>query len=113
MKKELILGPPGTGKTTNLINKVAHLLDQGVEPERIAYVSFTRKAAQEAMERARERFNLPRSSFPYFRTLHSLAYHELGLSQSDVMQYNNWKELEDITGRNMAPDNFTDGVTPD
>lgn len=113
MKKELILGPPGTGKTTNLISKVAYLLDQGVPPERIAYVSFTRKASQEAMERAREKFSLPRSSFPYFRTLHSLAYHELGLSQSDVMQYNNWKELEEITGRNMAPDNFTDGVTPD
>lgn len=113
MKKQLILGPPGTGKTTTLINIVADLLEKGVPPQQIAYVSFTRKAADEAIDRAREKFNLPKSSFPHFRTLHSLAYRELGLSSSDVMTASHWDEIHEMTGRRLSPSGFNDGVGPE
>jgi len=53
---EIILGPPGTGKTTNLITRVAKLLEEGVPANRIAFLAFTRKAAQEAVTRACEKF---------------------------------------------------------
>ena len=46
-----IFGPPGTGKTTRLIEIVQQELDSGTPPERIAFVSFSRKAAEEARER--------------------------------------------------------------
>ncbi len=45
---ELILGGPGCGKTFALLNIVDDLFKQGVAPNRIAYLAFTRKAAQEA-----------------------------------------------------------------
>lgn len=113
MKKHLIVGPPGTGKTSDLINRVfAGLLEQGVPPQRIAYVSFTRKASEEARNRLRERFDLPASHFPYCRTLHSLAYRELGLVQGDLMKDNHWKELSDLTGVTFSGDNYNDGVGP-
>ena len=51
-------GPPGTGKTTTLLNKVDELLAGGMSPTDIGYFSFTRKAAHEARDRAVARFNL-------------------------------------------------------
>tara|TARA_R110000851_G_scaffold253114_1_gene405564 strand:- start:6 stop:1502 length:1497 start_codon:yes stop_codon:yes gene_type:complete len=82
---QIILGPPGTGKTTSLLKIVENSLARGIQPERIAYLAFTRKAANEAQERAMEQFNFETSRFPYFRTLHSLAYKRLGLKRDDVM----------------------------
>ena len=53
-----IFGPPGTGKTTRLLNMVDNALQDGVSPDRIAFLAFTRKAANEAKERAADRFEL-------------------------------------------------------
>lgn len=92
-QQQVILGPPGCGKTTFLLNKVDEEMRNGTPPGRIAYVSFTRKAAGEAAERAVEKFNVERASFPYFRTLHSLAYQELGLTRQMVMGAQQYKAL--------------------
>ena len=53
-----IFGPPGTGKTTTLLNMVDEALSSGVTPNKIAFLAFTRKAAHEAKERACQRFKL-------------------------------------------------------
>jgi DNA helicase-2/ATP-dependent DNA helicase PcrA len=95
---EIVLGPPGTGKTFTLLDMVEDALSRGVPPDRIGYVSFTRKAAEEAITRACAKFGRERSDFPYFRTLHSLCYRMLGLQSSDVMERNNLKEFADYAG---------------
>ena len=46
-----ILGPPGCGKTHTNTLLVKQCIEDGIPPERIACVSFTRKAAQESKER--------------------------------------------------------------
>ena len=51
-------GPPGTGKTTTLLNQVDSLLASGMAPNSIGYFAFTRKAAHEARDRAASRFGL-------------------------------------------------------
>src|SRR5687767_7856234 len=48
----LIIAGAGTGKTNTLAHRVAHLLLQGVPPERILLLTFTRRAAQEMLRRA-------------------------------------------------------------
>ncbi|MBV8953298.1 MAG: ATP-dependent helicase [Solirubrobacterales bacterium] len=47
----LILAGAGTGKTTTLCGRVAWLLSEGVAPERILLLTFTRRAAREMLQR--------------------------------------------------------------
>lgn len=80
-----IHGPPGTGKTTHLLGIVEQEMAAGIHPSEIAYVSFTRAAAHEARNRALARFTqFKAEDFPYFATVHSIAYRLLGLYNSQV-----------------------------
>ena len=90
--KTIVLGPPGTGKTTTLLNKVDDYLKQ-TDPDKIGYFAFTKKAANEARDRAIKKFNLTEDDLPYFRTLHSLAFRKLGLKKDQVMQSRHYKDL--------------------
>ena len=95
---KIILGPPGTGKTTTLLNIVEDAISRGIKPERIAYLAFTRKAANEAQERAMLKFNLDEDRFPYFRTLHSLAFKQLGLQRDEVMTNDHYRKFGKAMG---------------
>ncbi len=77
MRTSLILGGPGAGKTNRLLTLMEEHLEAGVPPERIGFVSFTRKAAEEARERAKKKFGLTGDDLPFVRTLHSLCYFSL------------------------------------
>ena len=90
--KTIVLGPPGTGKTTTLLNEVDTYLKR-TDPNRIGYFSFTQKAAYEARDRAMSRFNYTEKDLPYFRTLHSLAFQRLGLKKENVMQGRHYEDL--------------------
>jgi len=79
------LGPPGCGKTQNNSNLVQEYLNQGIEPERIACVSFTRKAARESRERVCKDCGIEEDRLPHFQTLHSIAFREGGYKTSDVI----------------------------
>lgn len=96
MRTDLVLGPPGTGKTTYLLNKVDEAIKSGILPERIGFFAFTKKAAEEAKMRAFQKFG--DINLPYFRTLHSLAFKLLKLSRSEVMRTEDFKELGEILG---------------
>ena len=99
MTTKIILGPPGTGKTEYLLRRVEEELANDIQPQEIGYFSYTKKAAREARDRALIKFpHLDKKHFKYFRTLHSLAFQELGLSTKDVMRDVNYKELSQILG---------------
>lgn len=100
---EVVYGSPGTGKTTYCLGRVEALIDEGVDPRRIAYVSFTRRAVQEARERAASRFGLdPENDLPWFRTLHSLALHALGASPAELMDKRSYRELGSLLGEDLS-----------
>ena len=90
--KTIVLGPPGTGKTTTLLNKVDDYLKE-TDPDKIGYFAFTQKAAYHARDEAIKKFNLTEDDLPYFRTLHSLAFRKLGIKKDQVMQSRHYKDL--------------------
>jgi len=90
--RTIVLGPPGTGKTTTLLNKVDDYLKQ-TDPDKVGYFAFTQKAAYEARDRAIKKFNLTEDDLPYFRTLHSLAFRKLGIKKDQVMQQRHYRDL--------------------
>ena len=84
-----IFGPPGTGKTYKLISRAKAYVRIGTPLHKIGYFAFTRKAAAEA----RTRMPADDNKLPYFQTLHSFAYHRIGLKEEDIMQPYHYEEL--------------------
>lgn len=50
----LVIAGAGTGKTTTLAHRVAHLCLHGVSPDRILLLTFTRLAAREMVQRSQQ-----------------------------------------------------------
>ena len=87
-----VIGPPGTGKTQTLLDKVIEYKNEGIPLDRIGYFAFTRKAAHEARDRFLEAFpHLSKKDIKHFRTLHSFAFRYLGLQEENVMQEEHYK----------------------
>jgi len=100
----IILGPPGTGKTTTILNMIEMEMERGTSPDRIGYFAFTKKASREGRERTMQRFGLTENELPHFRTLHSLCYKMLGLSRHGVMNSTKFREFNDIMGMRLTGD---------
>jgi len=110
----IILGGPGTGKTTYLLDVLDKEMQSGVQPHRVAFMSFTKKAASEAMLRACEKFDYQPKQFPYFKTIHALTYAEAGVKRNMVMQPSDHKRLAQqlglkYSGYNSAQDGAFSG----
>lgn len=69
-------------------------LTDGGSVDRVAFVSFSRRAINEVAVKLGKNLE----EFPYFRTIHSLAYHFLNLDRDDVFQYKHWQAFSDYVG---------------
>ena len=89
----IIFGPPGTGKTHKLIQKVEEYIKDGVDPAKIGYFTFSKNAAEEAQRRMFKQFKLGYDDLPYFRTLHSLGFKQLQYDKQKVMKSEHYTEI--------------------
>ena len=80
---KVLLSQAGSGKTRRLIEEVSKELETR-RPEEIAFVTFTRKGAQEGLHRVCSKLMLEADDLPYFRTLHSLTFHALNYKANQM-----------------------------
>ncbi|WP_404407268.1 ATP-dependent helicase [Jeotgalibacillus malaysiensis] len=69
----LLLASPGSGKTTTIMMRIGHLIEErGIDPARIKGVTFSKAAADDMKQRYKRMFpTLPEVDFS---TIHSLAF---------------------------------------
>lgn len=108
-KVDVLLGPPGTGKTSTLIKKIEGLLSNGVKPNEIAFVSYTRAATYNARDKMSDQFGIPPSDFPYFRTIHSMALAAMG-QHFNVMTSEDWKDFGEAFHYEFSNDDSIDTI---
>jgi hypothetical protein len=94
-ERHKIIGPPGTGKTYELIERVKDQVGKGVSTDKVAFLTFTNNAANTARTRVLEAFpNRRPDDFPYFCTLHSLATRIGGCLDRRVMTHREREEFD-------------------
>jgi len=117
-KAQIILGPPGTGKTSTLLGLLEEELERGTEPERIGFFTFTKQAVQEGKTRAISRFEINKNQLPYFRTLHSLCFLQLGLTKESVLGGSDLHDLNEklnlrLSGSGTSDEGHISGISKD
>jgi DNA helicase-2/ATP-dependent DNA helicase PcrA len=75
----LVLAGAGSGKTGTLAHRMAHLLREGAEPERMCLMTFSRRAAQELLNRAGRLSDRRAAGRIWGGTFHSVANRVLRL----------------------------------
>ena len=108
-----IFGPPGTGKTHTLIERVlkGHLA-RGVKPIEIAFISFTNKAVDTAIERALKAFpQYDTDDFARFKTLHKFCRRyfeeEVFDPKACMLDYALQASIIKTSDKRLSDDNFT------
>jgi superfamily I DNA/RNA helicase len=72
---------------------IGALLEGGLKPSEIAFVSFTKAAINEARKRVSNQYFVAGDDLRYFGTLHSMAYRSLALSRTQVVGGKKWGEF--------------------
>ena len=102
MKRIIIPGPPGTGKTYHLIN---HYLKKEIEEHKtptnkIAYITFSNAAADEAKKRIGNvftKYNV-RSDFPHVSTMHTLGTRQLNIdTNTQLLKDEKWNAFKNFS----------------
>ncbi len=70
----LIIASAGTGKTSTIVGRIAHLIQQGIKPEEILLLTFTNKAAAEMVGRLSSYFGKEVARGVTAGTFHAVSY---------------------------------------
>ncbi len=79
----MIVAGPGTGKTRTLTHKIAHIIENGADVNRILALTFTNKAAMEMKTRLTSLSDM-NGKLPFVGTFHALGYRILSSSMPDI-----------------------------
>lgn len=81
----LIIASAGTGKTSTIVARIAYLLKQDIQPEKIMLLTFTNKASKEMIKRLENFFDKSITKRILAGTFHSVAYSLLKQENKDIL----------------------------
>jgi len=94
----LVLAGPGSGKTRVITRRVAHLVEQGIEPRHILAITFTNKAAGEMLLRIEALIGRDR---PWTGTFHSFCARQLRRHGRDLGVKSNFTIYDQEDARSL------------
>ncbi len=83
--KNLIIASAGTGKTSTIVARIAHLLQNGIKPDEILLLTFTNKASAEMIERVGRYFDKKITKSIESGTFHAVSYRLLKKSGKKIV----------------------------
>ena len=92
----MVIAGAGSGKTRVLTYKIAHLLEEGVDPWSILALTFTNKAAGEMKQRIAARVGENRARYLWMGTFHSI-FSRILRSEADKIGYSSNFTIYDQT----------------
>ncbi|MBO4561308.1 MAG: UvrD-helicase domain-containing protein [Bacteroidaceae bacterium] len=92
----MVIAGAGSGKTRVLTYRIAHLLEEGVEPWSILALTFTNKAAGEMKQRIAARVGESRARYLWMGTFHSI-FSRILRSEADKIGYSSNFTIYDQT----------------
>lgn len=84
-QKNLIIASAGTGKTSTIVGRIAHLLNHGIKPNEILLLTFTNKAAAEMIQRVADFFGKDIAAAIDAGTFHAISYRWLKKENAKVV----------------------------
>ncbi|QJB57839.1 ATP-dependent helicase [Pseudodesulfovibrio sp. zrk46] len=99
----LVIAGAGSGKTRTIVYRLAHLVEEGVDPAQILLLTFTRKAAQEMLARAEHILGRPLTGTSG-GTFHSFAYATLRRNAMDIGFDNGFTLMDRTDSENICKD---------
>lgn len=97
----LVIAGAGSGKTRTIVYRLAHLVEQGVDPAQILLLTFTRKAAQEMLQRAEGILGRPLTGTSG-GTFHSFGYATLRRNAMDIGFDNGFTLMDRADSENIC-----------
>lgn len=97
-----------THNTHRLIQEISKELEHR-RPEEIAFVTFTRKGAEEGLRRVCNKLMLTPDDLPYFKTLHSLTFHALDFKANQMFSRLDEKKFNKEYGYNLNRNDVSTG----
>lgn len=101
----LLLGMPGTGKTTVLVEKIARLLERGIKPEEIGVATFAWRSLQHTRALLEERFGKKETKQLRLGTLVDFALQQLQTDPDHPLLYCNNTQVRYFLRQAMANPN--------
>lgn len=112
----LVIAGAGSGKTRTLASRVARLIDDGVAPDRILLLTFTRRASAEMLRRAGSLVDQRATGRVWGGTFHSIANrllrrHATAVGLDDGFTVLDQGDVSGLFGLLRAESGFAEGKT--
>ncbi len=112
----LVIAGAGSGKTRTLASRVARLIDDGVSPDRILLLTFTRRASAEMLRRAGGLVDRQATGRVWGGTFHSIANrllrrHATAVGLQDGFTVLDQSDASGLFGLLRAESGFAEGKT--